>query len=459
MESNFYDYLLESRPPNSYSSYEDAQKAASNSAFTIESLDFSDPYGNQSAFFLCRTRPGLCYQALLQKCSNYTKKQLEKWPQVWKWCGCHLPIEEYIQDALEYGLTPSCSSICRPSETIPRVDGTGIAFDICNDSFCSVANFSIYASDSFIGGLGLYNLCGSCKECSCVVENSDIISNSIISGTIKNQCSESSTYCIDPTSGKTTTCYSSSILESAFDQKSLVELAFAYGGLWTIFILFFNLIVLVRWDIISKRRKLKTRVQALIDADSVNAFLKEVVENIDLEIDQLDKEAKGIMKEMKWLAKTMREDCSSLEKEISRIQVFISTDESSKRFSTQEEIRNALETNIRKRVDEINEMRIRKVELEQLAKQLEHKSDRQSHGAANEHGHIQRRFFFVGHLIIAARLGFSSSGEVKSVADDEEKDSRKRDASDVMMSEWDLVFFFLVCFLNVCVCEQVWRGF
>lgn len=131
--------------------------------------------------------PGLIQDALKQDiCSGKSAEQISKNPALVKWCGCHLPDDEYEVYSELYNIPPQCSPLCNRRDTIPIIS-VGDKPVLCEQNVCIMDQTVVNIIDSTIGGgVDFDQICGSCPEgsiCSCVASSNEIdIESSTIGG-------------------------------------------------------------------------------------------------------------------------------------------------------------------------------------------------------------------------------------------------------------------------------------
>lgn len=142
--------------------------------------------------YICCPIPALCQSALQNECKGDTSQRLQYNPVRLKWCGCHLPSEEYQEYSIKYNIQPQCSSLCNRSDVIKQA-GTDLKPVLCTTNSCIIDNVTVNLVNSQIGGgINFSQICGGCNECgggvctcNCIISATEVdIFNSQIGGNV-----------------------------------------------------------------------------------------------------------------------------------------------------------------------------------------------------------------------------------------------------------------------------------
>lgn len=155
--------------------------------FTIGSLPGTkgfNPWEDYLYSYICCPYPGICQSALKSICSNKTAQKISFNPRLMRWCGCHLPNNEYQQYSIRFNIPPECTPICNRIDVIPKV---GINNNVikCKQDICIIDDVTVNIINSRIRGNIDFNQVCNCKssQCSCIVSNTTVdILNSTIGG-------------------------------------------------------------------------------------------------------------------------------------------------------------------------------------------------------------------------------------------------------------------------------------
>jgi hypothetical protein len=143
---------------------------------------------------ICCPYSGMCSSALRKSCATQTSQRISLNPTTSKWCGCHLPPEEYQAYELRYGIEPQCSPMCNRADVVKQA-GRNLNPLVCTTNTCIIDNVTVNLLSSNVqGGLTFSQMCGSCGSgtCSCIISYSNVnVNNSTIGGSVipaLNEC-------------------------------------------------------------------------------------------------------------------------------------------------------------------------------------------------------------------------------------------------------------------------------
>jgi hypothetical protein len=156
--------------------------------FTLGSLPGTEGYNPfQDLLYdnVCCPYASVCQDALEKTCSNKTAQRISLNPDLNKWCGCHLPAEEYLDYSRKFNIPPECTPMCNRVSVLP-ITGINSKPVNCNQSICLIDDISVNLVNAQIkGGLNFNQICGTCPSgsCSCIIDNDTVdIRNSTIGG-------------------------------------------------------------------------------------------------------------------------------------------------------------------------------------------------------------------------------------------------------------------------------------
>lgn len=126
-----------------------------------------------------------CTNDLLRVCSVYKRNDMKN-NDVRRFCGCHLPQEEYV-------IERECDSICTKLGTIPYSRNDIDALK-CTRDLCVIDNVSINLKNSRTSGISFNQVCRNCVAGNCLCILGDVSINSVQGFNLNQNCSE--TLCI-----------------------------------------------------------------------------------------------------------------------------------------------------------------------------------------------------------------------------------------------------------------------
>jgi len=170
------------------------------------SAEQNDPnYSNFTSILyeICSNYHFACKKNLDSYCTNESANSLINNPGNLKWCGCHLPLDEYGKYVDIYGVKKECSPTCHNSVAIPDVqpnvplkmtDVIGVDYNpvICKGSnVCVIDDINVNISKN----LNINQVCGGCgtdASCQCIIENDRFISGGSLD--VNQMCGNNSVY-------------------------------------------------------------------------------------------------------------------------------------------------------------------------------------------------------------------------------------------------------------------------
>ena len=137
----------------------------------------TDGLNRDSGFYntlwnICNKFPALCSNGadinpvgiLPDLCRNITTEDLIKTPDAIKWCGCHMPEEQYKEYTETYGITRECTPMCNKLGVIPVIDNNGER-KFCQQNTCIIDDNTINLINSEISGSISFNqICPGCGK-------------------------------------------------------------------------------------------------------------------------------------------------------------------------------------------------------------------------------------------------------------------------------------------------------
>lgn len=157
---------------------------------------------NNMIYNICSKTPGLCQKSLFNYCANVTPSNLERNPDLLKWCGCYMAPDQYSKYTNLYQISRECTPTCNIKGVIPLVTPDGNSIKECKQSTCIIDDTSINLVNSTVGEISINQLCNSCSQdqtqiCNCTITGTNFTAiNSKIEGGInisqnctgKNSC-------------------------------------------------------------------------------------------------------------------------------------------------------------------------------------------------------------------------------------------------------------------------------
>ena len=174
---------------------------------TLPGFEGYNPFQDFLFDYICCGYPGLCQTGLQSVCVDKNAERLSLNPSAAKWCGCHLPPDEYESYANRFNIQAECSPICNRQGVIPIV-GNDSKPILCQQTSCIIDNITVNLVNAEIGdGIQFNQICGTCPEgsCSCIISDTSVnIGNSTVGGNVipaLQNCS--ATTCVQPNQGVT----------------------------------------------------------------------------------------------------------------------------------------------------------------------------------------------------------------------------------------------------------------
>lgn len=135
---------------------------------------------------VCQPFPGVCDSALAVACEDVTIDVASRVKRIGRWCGCHMPAEQYEQYSRDYGITPECTPVCNRGGTLPSAT-IGGNINRCTSRVCVIDGVSLNVQDSAIGDIDINQVCSGCSAggCTCIVADQTIdIERSLVGGAV-----------------------------------------------------------------------------------------------------------------------------------------------------------------------------------------------------------------------------------------------------------------------------------
>lgn len=112
---------------------------------------------------ICKNIPGLCSDYLSSYCRNYDSTIINN-PELLKWCGCYLPEDNYSRYVDSFGISKSCTPLCRNTNNIPAVSQGGITGETCEQQICIIDNLTIQLINSSFQDVEISQICAGCQN-------------------------------------------------------------------------------------------------------------------------------------------------------------------------------------------------------------------------------------------------------------------------------------------------------
>jgi len=110
---------------------------------------------------LCCPFPLICQTLLKDSCKNLSSNIITKNKELNKWCGCHLPKEQYQDYATQFNIDVPCTPMCNQPFTIPNVKKDGEVLR-CDKTICIINDITLNIVNSNIGGnINFDQICAS----------------------------------------------------------------------------------------------------------------------------------------------------------------------------------------------------------------------------------------------------------------------------------------------------------
>lgn len=146
-----------------------------------------NPFQDYMYSNICCPFSGVCETALKTACASRTAQRISLFPEMTKWCGCHLPLPEYQLYSEAYNIPPECSPTCNRSLVIP-ITGPGAEISLCDRNVCIMNNITANLVNTTVGSsVDIDQVCGGCVNggCYCAISDNIIdINNSTIGGKV-----------------------------------------------------------------------------------------------------------------------------------------------------------------------------------------------------------------------------------------------------------------------------------
>jgi hypothetical protein len=154
----------------------------------------------ENIYSICSTSPGSCSDMLTEYCTGISSQDITSNPNLLRWCGCHMPDQEYSRYVNQYQLSKECTPLCNRLGNIPLTTPDKTTNRKCKTDNCLIDNVSISLLNSVIsGGINFSQLCGGCGEngsCTCIMDGMTLTTvNSNVQGAINISQECGSTIC------------------------------------------------------------------------------------------------------------------------------------------------------------------------------------------------------------------------------------------------------------------------